>query len=350
MPLPISLDQVSLPDRLPPLVLIAFTRPELLQTVLEGIRRQTLLPPQIIAFVDGARKPADQPLIQECIALLNDFSSTIPVQVVARPHNLGCDKNVISALTEVLAIEPFLVYLEDDTVPNRHCYDRLCRLLVAYRDYPEIFSVSAYASPIEGTETVAEFVASNRVFALGLGLWADRWQTLGLSDQPLHHNPFGQFYQIPTTVQTKRTLVNQFWLEKNQQTDWVISMTLAALHRGMKHIVPTVSLVHNIGFGHAQAKTYRGAEPDWINAKYDAEARPNRLPDNLELPKPLGEFLTGLAIAQYLQKQPHLWLHPTALWYFLRTYPDLNSQIAFWQLFWQRLLVMARRWRQGKLI
>lgn len=350
--LPVSLDQVTLPDRLPPLVLVAFTRPELLQQVLQAIRQQSLLPQQIIAFVDGARKPADQLLIDQCIALLHEFSQTIPVKVIARPENLGCDRNVISALTEVLSSEDWLIYLEDDTVPNPHCYDRLCRLLVAYRDFPEIFSVSAYANLPEECEDLAnqDFIVSNRVFALGLGLWADRWQALGLADRPPRFNPFGRFYQIPATVQTKLTLVNQFWLENNRKTDWVITMTLGALHRGMRHVIPTVSLVHNIGFDHPEAHTYRGKEPAWINARYEANACPDRLPDSLDLIEPLRSPLDGVALARYLRKQPGLWLSPKALLAFWHTYPDLQSGWAFLSLFCDRCLVMLRRWRQGRPI
>ena len=53
--LPVSLDEISLPEELPPIVLLAFTRPDLLQQFLPAIAKQTLLPRQIIAFIDGQR-------------------------------------------------------------------------------------------------------------------------------------------------------------------------------------------------------------------------------------------------------------------------------------------------------
>jgi GT2 family glycosyltransferase len=141
--LPIFMDEVSLPETLPPLVIVAFARPDLLSQVLPAIRQQSLLPQNIIAFVDGPRKADDEPLIQQCVELLKAFSAFIPVHIVARTKNLGCDRNVISGLTEVFSAYDSLVYLEDDTVPNPHFYERMCRLLSAYRDYPKICSVSA---------------------------------------------------------------------------------------------------------------------------------------------------------------------------------------------------------------
>ena len=55
--LPALLDAIELSEQLPPLMIVAFTRPDLLKEVIAGIRQQSLLPQQIIAFVDGARKP-----------------------------------------------------------------------------------------------------------------------------------------------------------------------------------------------------------------------------------------------------------------------------------------------------
>lgn len=347
--LPSTLDEVALPQKLPPLVLVAFTRPELLQEVLKGIQTQSLLPQQIIAFVDGARKPADQGLIDQCVQLLQAFSHCVPVKVIARSQNLGCDRNVISALTEVLATEESLIYLEDDTVPAPHFFDRMCRLLVAYRNQPDIFSVSAYANLPDGMDSLAQqdLMVSNRFFALGWGLWADRWQSIGLIDRPPAFNPFGQFHHIPATVQTKLTLVNQFWLEKNGHTDWVITTTLAALDRGMRHVITTQSMVRNIGFDHPEAKTYRGKEPAWVNARYNPDYRPNRLQIGTTLPAALAQPLSGVELAQYLLHQG-LWLSPRALLSFWQRYPDRPSRLAFGRLFVKRLLVMVRRLRQGR--
>ncbi len=344
---PPTLDEVSLPQPLPPLMLVAFTRPDLLQAVLQGIRQQTALPPQIIAFVDGARKPADLPLIEQCLVLLQQFTEVVPVQIVTRPENLGCDRNVILGLTEVLSSHEAVVYLEDDILPNRHFYERMARLLAAYRDQPQVASISAYAS-LPGELTAATDVwVSNRVFPWGMGLWADRWQALDLANRSGQYNPFHCFHNIPATVQTKLTLVNQFWLEKNQQTDWAITFTLAALHRQQVHLVPQVSLIRNIGFGHPEAKTYRGQEPAWVNSRYDAEAYPNQLPASLDLLPPLQTRLTGAELAQYFSTAG-LWLSPRALVDLLQSYPDFTSRIAFCKLFLTRFPMLLRRWRNGR--
>lgn len=350
------LDDVLLSENLPPLVLFAFTRPDLLKQVLKAIAQQSLLPPKIIAFIDGPRNVDDKPLIEECISLLEEFStsSSVLVDIVARRHNLGCDRNIISGLTEVLSSHDSLVYLEDDIVPNRHFYDRMSRLLEVYRDRKKVCSISAYASlPTElKTEihkdfTDKDFIVSNRVFCWGFGTWSDRWKELDLINQSDRYNPFNKFYKIPATSQTKMTMINQFWLEKNQQTDWVITFTLAALYRQKVHIIPRNSFTYNIGFGHSQSKTYKGKEEAWVNARYDADFCPNSLPSSLELPSDLSLTLGDLDLTHHLLKQKQLWLNPSAFIYLLKKAKSFNSAIILIKLFITRLPLMLRRLRSG---
>jgi hypothetical protein len=78
--LPVSLDDVPLSEELPPIVLTAFTRPELLKEVLSAIAQQSLLPQQILAFIDGPRTVDDEPLIGHCVSLLREFSETIQLR------------------------------------------------------------------------------------------------------------------------------------------------------------------------------------------------------------------------------------------------------------------------------
>lgn len=345
------LDDVLLSEKLPPLVLFAFTRPELLKKVLKAIAQQSLLPPKIIAFIDGPRSVDDKPLIEGCISLLEEFSTSIsmPIDIVSRRDNLGCDRNVILGLTEVLSSHDSLVYLEDDTTPNQYFYDRMCRLLEFYREQKQVCSVSAYASLPAELDTLMEqdFIVSNRVFCWGFATWSDRWEELDLVNKSDRYNPFRNFYKIPATFQTKMTMINQFWLEKNQQTDWVITFTLAALYHQKVHIIPTTSFTYNIGCGHPQSKTYKGKEEAWVNARYDVDFRPNRLPSSLKLPPHLRLTLSDIDLTYHLSKQKKLWLNPSAFLYLLRNAKSFTSAVILIKLFITRLPVMLRRWCSG---
>jgi glycosyltransferase involved in cell wall biosynthesis len=342
---PVDLDSVKLPDQLPPVLIIAFTRPDLLEQVIESLASQTLFPGKIIAIVDGSRNKNDEPLIEECIRLLEEFPH--PVEIIRRPHNMGCDRNVVAAISEVLERYDSLVYLEDDIVLNPYFYDRMCRLLTAYRNVQDVFSVTAYASLALSHELIqTDFFPSRRVFSWGFGIWADRWRSIDFPHVSEQHNPFGQFYQIPATPESKLILVNQFWMEKNNYSDWVITLNLAALAQNRVHILPKDSFIRNIGFGHEQSKTYRGKEGSWVNSRYCATARPNSLPSTLRLHERLGTDLSGVELARFFTKK-NLWLMPQALLYLIRKYPQPKSIYLWTALFLKKLPTVVGRWRAG---
>ena len=346
--LPTSLDVVPLPVTLPPIVITAFARPDLLQPVLEAIARQTLAPKEILAFIDGPRNETDRVLIEQCETLLRDFATIDrSVQVIRRSQNMGCDNNVIAAFTEVFDTHDALIYIEDDNLVNPCFYDRLCRLLEAYRDCPEVFSLSGYASaalPEPDIET--DLVLTRRVFSWGFGIWRDRWKAMDLAHKSGQYNPYDSFYHIPTTVESKMTFVNQFWLEKTGKTDWVITMTLYALSQNKFHVVPKHSIVKNIGFGHEHSETYRGKEGHWVNRGHSPNFLPQTLPPDLSLHRCLDQELTGPEFVEFLT-QKNIWLTPAALLHYLRKYPSLDSRYLFVNLFFKRLPVLLRRLKSG---
>jgi hypothetical protein len=348
--LPRSLDALG-PITLPPIVLVAFTRPELLQPVLDALTQQTVLPSEVIAFLDGPRYPQDEPKIKACVVLLETLRTILPVQIIQRSENLGCDRNVLEALTEVAAEHESFVYLEDDVVPNPCFYDRMSRLLTAYREHKQVFSVSAYANfPDElDADLTEDFMVSNRVFALGFGTWADRWQALNLVNSPSQYNPFQSFAMIPANLQTKYTIVNQFFIEKNNQTDWVIALTLATFQKNWVHILPKRSFVKNIGCGHPEAKTYRDGVPDWINQRYVPEDIPDSLPITLDPLNGKQRSLTGVELVEHFRRSKGMWLNRAALKLFLNQYPNLEDKRAICSFFLERLPVMIRRRRMKRM-
>jgi hypothetical protein len=329
-----SLNEVNIPSPLPPIMITCFTRPDLLEEVLAGIEKQTLLPEKILAFVDGPRQERDSVLLLECIKLLEEFSQQIEVEIVPRKQNLGCDLNTIGAFTEVLAKYPSVVYLEDDVVPNIYFYDRLCRLLEVYKDVKQIFSVNGYdASTSEMGERMEEdFMISHRFFSWGFATWADRWYSLDIDKIKQSYNPFGRFYHIPLNVQTKLTMVNQFYLEKTGKTDWVITVTLATLDRGYVHVTPMVSMVKNIGFGHPESETYRGGEPKWVNCAYDVSANPDKLPTQIETMDKLKKPLTDLEVIDFLRKK-NLYLKGNEAWDLFFKYDSWMFKFLLFKLF-----------------
>ncbi len=346
--LPTSLDAIGLPTQFPPIVLVAFTRPEFVIQVLDALEKQTLSPDRIIAYLDGPRHDQDAIKIQACVDLLETFSGQISVEIRRRTENLGCDRNTLEALTEVSNECESFIHLEDDVIPNPNFYDRMVRLLTAYKPYPQVFSISAYANFPDELEAQipSDFMASNRVFSLGFAVWSDRWQSLDLLASAQNYNPFISFDQIPANLQTKYTIVNQFYIEKNHKIDWVITLTLAALAKNYVHIIPKRSFVKNIGCGHPDAKTYRDGVPDWINQRYCADTQPDRLPTTLEPLSGNQRSLTGRELIRHFRASG-LWLDTSEAVSLGQRYSSWRDRAVIGAFWVERLPRLLRRWRSG---
>lgn len=329
-----SLNEVEIPSELPPIFITCFTRPDLLKEVLAGIEKQTLLPQKIYGFIDGARNEKDAFLIGECIRLLQEISNKFEVEIVTHKQNLGCDLNTIGGLSEVLSKHSTVVYLEDDVVPNIYFYDRICRLLEAYKNVKQIFSVNGYATiPAGVSEVIKEdFMISNRFFSWGFATWADRWYSLDIEKIKQSYNPFHSYDNIPLNPQTKFTMINQFHLEKTGKTDWVITVTLNSFYKGYVHITPMVSFVRNIGFGHPESETYQGGEPKWVNCAYDEEANLDKLPTKIELIDEIKKPLTDLEIIEFFKKKK-VYLQAKEAWNLLFKYPSWKFKFLLGKLF-----------------
>lgn len=343
------LKNVSLPQPLPPIFMTAFVRPDLLEPVLDGILKQTVMPEKIIAAVDGARRESDLPGIKGCLELLQTKCGDIEVEIIERPENLGCDRSIVQGISQVLETHDALIYLGDDNLPNPYFYETICRLLSAYRDEPRIASISAYAglpAALEIPEN-CDFLTSRRLFDWGFATWGHKWREINLGSGGEALNPFGTFYKMPATLQTKMTMHNQFWLEKNKGTDWVITFTVVSLFLDKVHLISTKSLIENIGFGHPESYHYKGAEPDWVNSRFDADYCPQYLPQTLALPDLFEKKLSHLELLQTLQGKSKVWLSPDAFLYLLGKVRSLTELLLLVQIFVSRLPILLRRLKAG---
>ncbi len=282
-----SLKDVPLPSELPPIFVTCFTRPDVLKPVLDMLGQQTVKPEKIIAYVDKGRNEEEILLTKECTQLVKNLEGEFEVEIYQREQNMGCDLNTIDALNSILSRFPTVILLEDDDLPNKYFYELMCKLLVYFEPHKHIFGINGYAPTFKGIEDIVkeDYFLSQRFFSWGWATWADRWFSLDSEKIRKSHNPFGKFYDIPLTRQSKLTMTNQFSIERGKGTDWVITTTLACLEKGYYTVAPLKSFVENIGFGHERSESYGGGTgitPNWVNPDYHPENCPVILPSSLE--------------------------------------------------------------------
>ena len=232
-----------------PVVFFLFNRPDLTRLVFEVIRRAA--PSTLYLIADGPRHETDGPLCTEARAVVQSVDWHCTVHTLFREQNLGCGRSVASGIDYVFEREEAAILLEDDTFPSDSFFSFCDELLDRYRSNPAIVhigGVSFWASRISTQESYY-FSNYSHVWG-GWATWKRAWS----------HYDF-QLSDFPNT-EMDRTLHSishnkneyQYWrrifqLVQNGSIDtWDYQWMYACWKQQGLSIIPTVSLIKNLGF------------------------------------------------------------------------------------------------------
>jgi hypothetical protein len=230
----------------PPVVLIFFNRPQLLQQLWQVLEQ--VQPSNVIAISDGARSEAEQTLVQQCRAIIAP-TWDCEVTRIYQEQNLGLRKNIITGLNEVFSVHEAAIVLEDDCIPHPEFFRWCAELLLHYRDDSRIFSIT-------GTNQFADQLAANdsdydfsRYFcSWGWAAWRRSWQMCKWSEYP----SLSDFENAaPKSVLGRAP---EFWrrlLRKKERMEklnsWAFQACLTAWEANQLTIFPSSNKVTNIG-------------------------------------------------------------------------------------------------------
>lgn len=230
-----------------PITFFAYNRPDKTKQVLAALKNQTIVPPHIIAFSDGAATPETQTNVEEVRALLRAVDWT-KIEVIEREVNFGCAPNIVQGITHVLQHYEQTVIVEDDVLPARHFYEAMCILLDRYTREQNIFSVGGF--PNTGLNTLSlypfDVIISPRFSSWGWGTWRDRWVKVAddIFSIPMFYEHSSD---IPTYAGTD--LPNYLNAIKSRpQFYWDAPLALLCLYHNYFHVLTKDYIITNIGF------------------------------------------------------------------------------------------------------
>ena len=231
---------------LPPVVLFVFNRLDKVERCLSALHRQTVRPQKLIIFSDAARNKEEELAVQTVRDLVRmiDWAET---NIIERPSNLGCARNIALGLTEVFKSHERAVIIEDDILPGNHFYESMSILLSEYADQKKIFSVGGFPSLKKGalSRYPHDVIFSPRFSCWGWGTWADRWQEVADKIIPFV-NPYGTWEMVPLDVGRDLREGAQI-LEHQPLYSWAYPVSIWCMHRELVHAHSRHYLVSNIG-------------------------------------------------------------------------------------------------------
>lgn len=236
----------------PPVLLIAFNRPDVTQKVFDEIRKAK--PAQFFMAVDGPRddRPEEKALVQAVCDIARQVDWECEIATLFREKNLGCAIGVESAITWFFKNVEEGIILEDDCVPHQSFFQFCQEMLAKYRDENKIMLISGDNFQQGKKRGDASYYFSIYPNIWGWATWRRAWEYFDLNIKT-----FPQFMaegKIEHIFKNKDT--QKYWLDifqkfySGQRKDtWDYQWLYAVWLRNGLTVVPNVNLISNIGFG-----------------------------------------------------------------------------------------------------
>ncbi|MBP9669844.1 glycosyltransferase family 2 protein [Candidatus Woesebacteria bacterium] len=283
------------------ITIFIYKRPENLEAIISVLRE--FHPAKIFLIADGPKNKSEALVVKktrEKIESLIDW----PCQVYKNYSevNMGLKGRFKTGIDWVFSHCNKAIFIEDDCIPNYTFFEFCDELLEKYKDDKRIMTISGNNFEFGKHQSKESYHFSLYPHVWGWATWKRAWADYDsdISDWPLLRNTpwlrtvLGGF------------VISKFWkyifdrLYKGEINTWDYQLAYASWKTGSLHIVPSINLVSNVGYGrestnikHKNKTLYVPARPihfPLIHPKQIiANKAADRLIDNLVYVHPLGK-------------------------------------------------------------
>lgn len=245
-----------------PIAVICFNRPEATARLLR--RLASVKPERLFVICDGPRPevPTDNASVSTVRALFDRLPWKCDVLHDFAPSNLGCRSRVISGLDWVFSHVERAIILEDDCLPTASFFPFCETMLERYADDRRVGSVCGMSHDSLVPPASTSYRFSRYCFVWGWATWRRAWGLYDASMSPFSDGSID--IVLKSTFQSPRERLYWKMLLKRclsgKIDTWDYQWVLTCWKHGLIHVVPSVTLVENIGIGpestHTQTAVY----------------------------------------------------------------------------------------------
>ena len=221
-----------------------FNRPDLTKRVFEEIKKAR--PSRLYLASDGPRKEieGENNVVKEVRNIVDVIDWPCKVKKLFRKNNLGCKQGVSRAINWFFKHEKEGIILEDDCLPSQSFFIFCEKLLKKYRN-SDVSMISGYTI-LEQDSTIS-YRYSRLMNIWGWASWRRSWKyynsNLDIKDILTNDHIFLKFLTYSNSVKKK------FISFIKQKVDtWDMQWIFACIKNYNYAIMPTKSLIENIGF------------------------------------------------------------------------------------------------------
>lgn len=238
-----------------PVLFLTFNRLDTTKQVFEAIRRAC--PPRLYIASDGPRdsRPGEEEKV--CAVreyMLEHIDWECDVKTLFREKNLGCKYAVSGAISWFFENEEMGIILEDDVLPVPSFFPYCEELLERYRDDERIAHINGFNPLISFDANGDSYFFSKFESIWGWASWRRAWKQydVEISSWPEFRDYYLRFVtDTPKEESWRRSLFDKLY--RKEIDTWDYQLSYARMIGNQLNVIPTVNLIKNIGFGHADA-------------------------------------------------------------------------------------------------
>jgi hypothetical protein len=236
-----------------PILLIIFRRPDTTKIVFEAIRK--VRPQQLFIAADGPRpdRPDDVTLRDETIRIVSQVDWPCEVKTWYKTENVGCGRNISSALDWFFTEVEEGIILEDDTVPSDSFFPYCAEMLGQYRNDSRIMHIGGvnFQDGIKRGE--CDYYFSRYAFVWGWASWRRAWKEfdfdLNAFPEFLREKRIRKIFKNRVVQQYWEKIFDNYYRNPEKRTAWSYQWNFAIFNQTGITIIPNKNLISNIGYG-----------------------------------------------------------------------------------------------------
>jgi hypothetical protein len=240
---------------LAPIVLFCYNRPDTLRHTIEALRDNYWAEEsELFIFSDGAKKPADEPLVAEVRDYLQSITGFKSLVITEATVNKGLANSIIGGVQAIIDKYDKVIVLEDDLVSSRNFLVYMNKALDYYRQDTRIFSITGFSIPIRGLSENSVYY-TQRANSTGWGTWKDRWNGIDwevrdystLMNDRAARRAFNQMGSDMTGLLVKQ--------KTGKINSWAIRWCYHQFKYNLYSVHPALSKIKNIGYAKGATHT-----------------------------------------------------------------------------------------------
>ena len=232
-----------------PILIITFNRSDLFNLQIDILRK--VQPKILIISIDGPRlnNNVDKFEHDNIVYNLKNIDWNCDLLLIKREINLGCKRNMIESITEAFSKHSELIILEDDVIPDLDFFNYMNKMMTKFRNSHDVFLISGYTS-IQEKLTEFKYRRSRVPEVWGWGTWKRSWEKYEPNPKNSHifkiisHEAMQSLSFLYFILLGIRILLAKYRLIDT----WDYQLYFSLLRTSSNTIIPTNSLVENLGF------------------------------------------------------------------------------------------------------